>query len=104
MQCVFTIRKYFTVFTTLDLEGGFLPYSCVTSREAGLMTMMAVSYTHLSSHFFSELQADPSLAIDFIIAPPRMAYYMEYSTRIYQIYLKYIAPELSLIHISVQAV
>ena len=26
-----------------------------------------------SSHFFSELQADPSLAIDFIIAPPRMA-------------------------------
>ena len=46
-----------------------------------------------SSHFFSELQADPSLAIDFIIAPPRMAYYMEYSTRIYQVYLKYIAPE-----------
>lgn len=46
-----------------------------------------------TSHFFSELQADPSLAIDFIIAPPRMAYYMEYSTRIYQVYLKYIAPE-----------
>ena len=46
-----------------------------------------------SSHFFSELQADPSLAIDFIIAPPRMAYYMEYSTRIDQVYLKYIAPE-----------
>ena len=64
-----------------------------------------------SSHFFSELQANPSLAIDFVIAPPRMAYYMEYSTRIYQVYLKYIAPEdivvysidevfmLSLIHI-----
>ena len=46
-----------------------------------------------TSHFFSELQADPSLAIDFIIASPRMAYYMEYSTRIYQVYLKYIAPE-----------
>ena len=46
-----------------------------------------------TSHFFSELQADPSLAIDFIIAPPRMSYYMEYSTRIYQVYLKYIAPE-----------
>lgn len=29
-----------------------------------------------TSHFFSELQADPSLAIDFIIAPPRMAYYI----------------------------
>ena len=46
-----------------------------------------------TAHFFSELQANPSLAIDFIIAPPRMAYYMEYSTRIYQVYLKYIAPE-----------
>lgn len=46
-----------------------------------------------SSHFFSELQADPSLAIDFIIAPPRMAYYMEYSTRIYEVYMKYVAPE-----------
>ena len=46
-----------------------------------------------SSHFFSRLQADPTLAVGFLIAPPRMAYYMEYSTRIYQIYLKYIAPE-----------
>ena len=46
-----------------------------------------------TSHFYSELQANPYLAIDFIIAPPRMAYYMEYSTRIYQVYLKYIAPE-----------
>ena len=46
-----------------------------------------------TSHFFSELQANPSLAIDFIVASPRMAYYMEYSTRIYQVYLKYIAPE-----------
>ena len=46
-----------------------------------------------SSHFFSELQANPELAIDFIIAPPRMAYYMEYSTRIYEVYMKYVAPE-----------
>ena len=46
-----------------------------------------------SSHFYSELQSDPSLAVDFIVAPPRMALYMEISTRIYQIYLKYIAPE-----------
>lgn len=46
-----------------------------------------------SSHFFSELQANPELAIDFIIAPPRMAYYMEYSARIYEVYMKYIAPE-----------
>lgn len=46
-----------------------------------------------SSHFFSELQANPELAIDFIIAPPRMAYYMEYSMRIYEVYMKYVAPE-----------
>lgn len=46
-----------------------------------------------SSHFFSELQRNPSLAIEFIIAPPRMAYYMEYSTRIYEVYMKYVAPE-----------
>ena len=46
-----------------------------------------------ASHFQSELQANPKLAIDFIIAPPRMAYYMEYSTRIYEVYLKYVAPE-----------
>ena len=37
--------------------------------------------------------ADPSLKIAYIVAPPRMAYYLEYSTRIYQVYLKYIAPE-----------
>ena len=46
-----------------------------------------------SSYFYSELSKDPSLALDFIIAPPRMAYYMEYSTRIYEIYMKYVAPE-----------
>ena len=45
------------------------------------------------SYFFSELQANPELEIDFIIATPRMAYYMEYSTRIYEVYMKYIAPE-----------
>ena len=40
-----------------------------------------------------QLTANPLLAIDYIVAPPRMAYYMEYSTKIYNIYLKYIAPE-----------
>lgn len=46
-----------------------------------------------TSYLFSELQAKSELAIDFIIAPPRMAYYMEYSTRIYEVYMKYVAPE-----------
>ena len=39
------------------------------------------------------LQNHPSLALDYIVAPPRMARYMEVSTQIYQIYLRYVAPE-----------
>ena len=42
---------------------------------------------------YLELKKNPSLALSYITAPPRMAYYMEYSTRIYNVYLKYIAPE-----------
>lgn len=40
-----------------------------------------------------ELKADQSFALDYITAVPRMALYMKYSTRIYDIYLKYVAPE-----------
>ena len=40
-----------------------------------------------------QLQKNPDLALDYLVAPPRMALYMEYSTRIYQIYMQYIAPE-----------
>ena len=40
-----------------------------------------------------ELERDPSLELDFLTATPRMALYMDYSTRIYEIYLRYIAPE-----------
>ncbi len=41
----------------------------------------------------AELKADPALSLDYIVAPPRMARYMEWSTRVYHVYLKYIAPE-----------
>lgn len=40
-----------------------------------------------------ELNADPSLELDYIVAPPHMSRYMRYSTRAYNIYLKYIAPD-----------
>jgi len=40
-----------------------------------------------------ELNRDPALEIDYITAPPRMAMYMETSAKIYEIYLKYVAPE-----------
>ena len=45
------------------------------------------------SYILSELQKKQDLAIDFIIAPPRMAHYIKYSTDILNVYLKYIAPE-----------
>ena len=46
-----------------------------------------------SSFNDTELKSSPGLSLDYIVATPRMAYYIEYSTRIYNIYLKYIAPE-----------
>lgn len=45
------------------------------------------------SYDANELARNPALAIDYIVAPPRMAYYMECSSMVYHIYLKYIAPE-----------
>ncbi len=41
----------------------------------------------------SELKSSPSIALDYIVAQPQMARYIEYSTQIYNIYLKHIAPE-----------
>ena len=46
-----------------------------------------------TSHDATELANDPNLAIDYIVAPPRMAFYMDYSARIYKVYLRYIAPQ-----------
>jgi len=40
-----------------------------------------------------ELKAHPEYAVDYIIAPPRMSLYMKTSSEIYNIYLKYVAPE-----------
>lgn len=46
-----------------------------------------------SSHFADELNQNPNLKLDYIVAPPRMARYIEVSSKIYGIYLSYIAPE-----------
>ena len=45
------------------------------------------------SHDDTELKAHPELAIDYVVAPPQMAKYMKTSTEIYNVYLKYVAPE-----------
>ncbi len=51
-------------------------------------------YTLASSSFDAEaIASDPSLAVGYIAAPPRMQTYMAYSTKIYNIYLKYVSPE-----------
>ena len=49
--------------------------------------------TFASSSYDSTALSDPSIAVDYLIAPPRMAYYEKVSRQIYGIYLKYIAPE-----------
>ena len=46
-----------------------------------------------TSYVGSKLASDASLKIDYLVAPPRMSRYMEVSSRIYEIYLRYIAPQ-----------
>ena len=46
-----------------------------------------------SSSSAPELAAHPELELDYIVAPPRMALYMEWSARIYAVYLNHVAPE-----------
>ncbi len=46
-----------------------------------------------SSFLPDELAANPQLELSYIVAPPRMAYYIEQSAKVYQVYLRYIAPE-----------
>jgi len=46
-----------------------------------------------SSTDYQELRSHPELSVDYIVAKPQMALYMETSTAIYNVYLKYIAPE-----------
>lgn len=54
----------------------------------------APNHVFLDASFDSkELSENPALALDYIAAPPRMAFYIEYSTKIYNIYLNYVAPE-----------
>lgn len=55
--------------------------------KAPKKTLVGESYDN------TELQARPELAVSYIVAPPQMAKYMEVSTQIYNVYLKYISPE-----------
>ena len=46
-----------------------------------------------SSQDSKELAASPQLSLDYIVAVPRMALYMERSAQVYSVYLRYVAPE-----------
>ena len=50
------------------------------------------TFTGISTDI-NELNVKPELSIGYIVAPPQMAKYVEISTQIYNVYLKYIAPE-----------
>ena len=56
-------------------------------RKAPQQTFSGSSYNDI------ELKKNPGLRLDYIVATPRMAHYMKYSTNIYKVYLKYFAPE-----------
>lgn len=64
-------------------------------REANILRKSrAPGHTFAGESYLSEeLQERPELAVSYITAPPRMAHYLEVSAKIYEIYLKYIAPE-----------
>lgn len=53
----------------------------------------APGHKFIGQSFHSDKLSDPSVALAYITAPPRMSLYMKYSTQIYQIYLRYFAPE-----------
>ena len=64
-------------------------------REVNYERQMKSPTKSLTGKSFSdiELKAHPDWYVDYIAAPPQMAHYIEVSSKIYSIYLKYIAPE-----------
>lgn len=64
-------------------------------REINKQRREAIRYEPFrgSSINAEELKNDPYLELSYIAAVPRMALYIEYSTRVYSVYLRYIAPE-----------
>ncbi len=64
-------------------------------REINSVRRSRINGRKFSGRSFNadELAADPSLELDYIVAPPQMGYYIEYSSRILQVYLRHVAPE-----------
>ena len=64
-------------------------------REVNYQRQMQSPQRRLTgkSVYDQELKAHPDWAVDYIAAPPQMAHYIEVSSKVYSVYLKYIAPE-----------
>jgi len=64
-------------------------------REINLQRRYKAPARKLAGKSYSapELATNPALELDYIVAKPQMAHYMKFSTDIYKIYLKYVAPE-----------
>ena len=62
-------------------------------KEANRRRLAAAGTFTGESTDMTQLKSDPTLKLSYIAAVPRMSLYMAYSTRIYQIYLRYVAPE-----------
>lgn len=81
---------------TYDIPGRARLFEVVQKvREANAKRLAAAPGRKFtgSSTSHTELMASPSLELDYIVAPPQMAHYMACSTQIYNVYLKYIAPD-----------
>ena len=79
------------LFEVIEVNQKSLDYAIrhklIRKDENGKYSFTSASFDALA------LESDPSLELSYITAPPRMKLYEEYSTRIYSIYLKYVAPE-----------
>ena len=64
----------------------------VVQRVAEVNAMRRAN-KHNCSYLADELKQHPDWAVNYIVATPRMALYIQYSTRVHNVYLKYIAPE-----------
>ena len=64
-------------------------------KEVNMERRRKINYRKFigKSSNIEELNKNNNLGVDYIVAPPRMSYYMKYSTDIYNVYLKYIAEE-----------
>ena len=58
-------------------------------RKARLQSKVFIG----SSYDADELRENPALAVDYIVAPPRMRYYIQQSAYIYDIYMQFVSPE-----------